>query len=230
MKAIILAAGRGTRFENSEKINHKSLLKINDSTIIERQLKILKELGIDEIIIVLGHKSDVLKKNLEGYQLSFVYNDFYEETDTLYSLWCAKNFTDNEFLCLYADLVFEKEIISDLINNNYEISLVIDNKKNCFDSHSVFTVDGFVKAIRSKEEKCNGQFIGIAKISKKGSIALNKILDDFHDRNNLEGETIRIFDKLIDGYQLHACFTNNQKWFNVNDFTQLESARHFFES
>ena len=108
--------------------------------------------------------------------------------------------------------------------------MVIDNKKNCFDSHSVFTVDGFVKAIRSKEEKCNGQFIGIAKFSKKGSIALNKILDDFHDRNNLEGETIRIFDKLIDDYQLHACFTNNQKWFNVNDFAQLESARHFFES
>ncbi|KFM20942.1 hypothetical protein AAA799B03_01461, partial [Marine Group I thaumarchaeote SCGC AAA799-B03] len=36
MKAIILAAGRGTRFENSKKINHKSLLKISDSTIIER--------------------------------------------------------------------------------------------------------------------------------------------------------------------------------------------------
>ena len=230
MKAIILSAGRGTRFENSGKTNHKSLLKVGGSTIIERQLKILKELGVDEIMVVIGHESTVLKNNLEAYHLSFTYNEFYKETDTLYSLWCAKNFTDNEFLCLYADLVFEKEIISDLINNNYEISLVIDNKKNCFDSHSVFTVDGFVKAIRSKEKKCNGQFIGIAKFSKKGSIALNKILDDFHARNNLEGETIRIFDKLIDGYQLHACFTNNQKWFNVNDFAQLESARHFFES
>ena len=45
MKAIILSAGRGTRFENSGKTNHKSLLKISGSTIIERQLKILKELG-----------------------------------------------------------------------------------------------------------------------------------------------------------------------------------------
>ena len=230
MKAIILSAGRGTRFENSGKTNHKSLLKVGGSTIIERQLKILKELGVDEIMVVIGHESTVLKNNLEAYHLSFTYNEFYKETDTLYSLWCAKDFINDDFLCLYADLVFEKEIISDLINNNYEISLVIDNKKNCFDSHSVFTVDGFVKAIRSKEKKCNGQFIGIAKFSKKGSIALNKILDDFHARNNLEGETIRIFDKLIDGYQLHACFTNNQKWFNVNDFTQLESARHFFES
>jgi choline kinase len=42
MKAIILSAGRGTRFENSGKTNHKSLLKISGSTIIERQLKILK--------------------------------------------------------------------------------------------------------------------------------------------------------------------------------------------
>ncbi len=229
MKAIILAAGMGTRFGNLEKINHKTLSKIGGLTIIERQLKILKELGIDEIIIVLGHKSDVLKKNLEGYQLSFVYNDFYEETDTLYSLWCAKNFTDNEFLCLYADLVFEKEIVLNLINNNYEISLLIDNQKNHADSHSVFVVDKFVKSVRSKSERCNSQFVGIVKFSKNGSIALNKILDNFHKQNNLDGEIIRIFEKLIDdSFPLHACFTNNQKWFNVNDLSQLESSRDFF--
>ena len=227
MKAIILAAGRGTRFENSKKINHKSLLKINDSTIIERQLKILKELGIDEIIIVLGHKSDVLKKNLEGYQLSFVYNDFYEETDTLYSLWCAKDFIDNEFLCLYADLIFEKEIVSNLINNNYEISLAIDNQKNYSDSHSVFVVDNFVKSVKSKSETCNSQFVGIVKF-KRWSL-LKGILDDFQRHNNLQGETIRIFEKLIDySFPLHACFTNSHKWFNVNDISQLELARHYF--
>ena len=111
MKAIILSAGRGTRFENSGKTNHKSLLKVGGSTIIERQLKILKELGVDEIMVVIGHESTILKNNLEAYHLSFTYNEFYKETDTLYSLWCAKDFINDDFLCLYADLVFEKEIV-----------------------------------------------------------------------------------------------------------------------
>ena len=164
-------------------------------------------------------------------QMGIDENDFYEETDTLYSLWCAKDFINDDFLCLYADLVFEKEIVLNLINNNYEISLLIDNQKNHADSHSVFVVDKFVKSVRSKSEKCNSQFVGIVKFSKNGSIALNKILDNFHKQNNLDGEIIRIFEKLIDdSFPLHACFTNNQKWFNVNDFAQLESARHFFES
>ena len=229
MKAIILAAGMGTRFGNLEKINHKTLSKIGGLTIIERQLKILKELGVDQITLVIGHESTILKKSVEGYHLSFVYNNFYKETDTLYSLWCAKDFIDDGFLCLYADLVFEKEIISNLINNNYEISMVIDKQKNYSDNHSVFVVDNIVKSMISKSEKCNGQFTGIVKFSKKGSIALKKILDDFHNRNNLEGETPRIFEKLIDdSFPLHACFTNNQKWFNVNDLQQLKLARHFF--
>ena len=165
MKAIILSAGRGTRFENSGKTNHKSLLKVGGSTMIERQLKILKELGVDEIMVVIGHESTILKNNLEAYHLSFTYNEFYKETDTLYSLWCTKDFINDDFLCLYADLVFEKEIVLNLINNNYEISLLIDNQKNHADSHSVFVVDKFVKSVRSKSEKCNSQFVGIVKFS-----------------------------------------------------------------
>ena len=88
----------------------------------------------------------------------------------------------------------EKEIISNLINNNYEISMVIDKQKNYSDNHSVFVVDNTVKSMISKSEKCNGQFIGIVKFSKKGSAILSRILDNFHKRNNLEGETIRIFE------------------------------------
>ena len=130
----------------------------------------------------------------------------------------------------YALITFlHSPLVLNLINNNYEISLLIDNQKNHADSHSVFVVDKFVKSVRSKSEKCNSQFVGIVKFSKNGSIALNKILDNFHKQNNLDGEIIRIFEKLIDdSFPLHACFTNNQKWFNVNDLSQLESSRDFF--
>ena len=65
--------------------------------------------------------------------------------------------------------------------------------------------------------------------NQMGKNGRNKILDNFHKQNNLDGEIIRIFEKLIDdSFPLHACFTNNQKWFNVNDLSQLESSRDFF--
>ena len=57
MKAIILAAGRGRRFTKDHSIDHKSLLKINNLSLIERQIKILQKYGIVEIWVVIGHNS-----------------------------------------------------------------------------------------------------------------------------------------------------------------------------
>ena len=158
-------------------------------------------------------------KNIEFLLISFDY--IYDTPEILSSTYQSLESNHPNIKLIKKDL--------NLINNNYEISLLIDNQKNHADSHSVFVVDKFVKSVRSKSEKCNSQFAGIVKFSKNGSIALNKILDNFHKQNNLDGEIIRIFEKLIDdSFPLHACFTNNQKWFNVNDLSQLESSRVFF--
>ena len=62
MKAIILAAGSGRRFTKNHSIIHKSLLKINNLPLIERQIKILQKHSITEIWVVIGHILLKLKK------------------------------------------------------------------------------------------------------------------------------------------------------------------------
>ena len=64
MKAIILAAGRGRRLTKEKEIAHKSLLKINNLSLIERQIKILKKNNISEIWVVTGHNSDHIKQEI----------------------------------------------------------------------------------------------------------------------------------------------------------------------
>ena len=65
MKAIILAAGRGRRFTKDHSIDHKSLLKINNLSLIERQIKILHKYAITEIWVVTGHNSVKIKEVLK---------------------------------------------------------------------------------------------------------------------------------------------------------------------
>ena len=76
MRAIILAAGMGTRLRPITLTTPKSLIKIGNETLIERQIHFLREKGIDEIIIVTGHlaeKFEFLKEDVNGNKLK---NDF----------------------------------------------------------------------------------------------------------------------------------------------------------
>ena len=115
MKAIILAAGLGTRLGKLTKKYHKSLLSINDESIIERQIKILKSLKIDEIIIVTGHNQNILVNELSKYNVNFIYNQNYNITSTTESHYVIKDFLDDEIVMLCGDVIFEQEIIEDVL-------------------------------------------------------------------------------------------------------------------
>ena len=60
MRAIILAAGKGTRFGTLTENIPKAMLKLFGKTLIERQIEIYRNCGIDDITIVTGYKSEII--------------------------------------------------------------------------------------------------------------------------------------------------------------------------
>ena len=85
MKAIILAAGRGSRMKNMTNEQPKCLVDLNGKTLLERQLESLKKAGIEDIGIVTGYKHEMLKK----YELVEFHNPLWEKTQMVSSLACA---------------------------------------------------------------------------------------------------------------------------------------------
>ena len=105
MKAIILAAGRGRRLPKISKIP-KSLLQINNKSIIERQIDIFKSHNINQIAIVTGFKRHLFKK----FKLQEFYNKKWKTTNMVYSLSKAKRWLLNyECIVTYGDIIFEKK-------------------------------------------------------------------------------------------------------------------------
>ena len=108
-QAIILAAGRGKRLKSLTENIPKCLIKINDNTILDRQVEILFRNGINEIIIVTGYRYQLIKNHINNKNIKIIVNDKFTELDALYSTWLAKKYIKSDFLLLYGDLVFDEK-------------------------------------------------------------------------------------------------------------------------
>ncbi|WP_039942517.1 phosphocholine cytidylyltransferase family protein [Leptospira alexanderi] len=123
MKAIILAAGRGSRMKNLTEDLPKCLLKIKGDTLLNWQLKALKNTGIKDIAIVTGYKRELLKQ--QGL-LEF-YNSKWAETNMVSSLECARDWLEND-VCIvsYSDIIYDNKAVEFLINSKANIAITFD--------------------------------------------------------------------------------------------------------
>ena len=107
MKAIILAAGVGSRMKKYTESLPKGMIKINRKTLIERQIQILDSVGINKIVIVKGYKSEMINYDRAEYYI----NDNYQNTNMVESLMCASCEYDDDLIITYADLIYTKDLI-----------------------------------------------------------------------------------------------------------------------
>jgi len=86
MRAIILAAGQGTRLAPHTNDRPKCLVELAGQSMLSRQLAVLGELGIDDIVLVGGYRSD----QLAGFGHKVVRNQDFATTNMVHSLFCAR--------------------------------------------------------------------------------------------------------------------------------------------
>lgn len=131
MKALILNSGLGKRLGKLTEKTNKCLVLIQDGiTIIDRQLKMLEKQGIKEIVITTGPFANELQNHIihkfPQLKFEFVYNDKYESTNYIYSIYLARDLlTDDDILLLHGDLVFEEEILAQVIKSKVS-TMVVD--------------------------------------------------------------------------------------------------------
>ena len=120
MKAVILAAGIASRLRPLTDTTPKCLLKIGERCLLERAFDALIQNGFDEFIIVTGYRQqqivDFLQARYPVQNITFIYNDRYESTNNIYSLWLTRPYTDGEeILLLDSDIVFDPQIVKRLL-------------------------------------------------------------------------------------------------------------------
>lgn len=120
MKALILNSGLGYRMGALTSEHPKCMTEISvGETILSRQLRFIKEAGIQEVVITTGYYDDVLVSYCNSLELplkyTFVKNPIYDKTNYIYSIYCAKDYLDDDIILMHGDLVFEREVFDKVV-------------------------------------------------------------------------------------------------------------------
>lgn len=122
-KAIILAAGRGSRMKEMTAAKPKCLTLLHGRPLLEYQLSALKEAGITDIAVVTGY----MREALLSYDLFEFHNPRWAETNMVSSLCCAREWLMNEeCIVSYSDIFYTSEAVIALLSNKDDISLTYD--------------------------------------------------------------------------------------------------------
>lgn len=125
MKAFIFNSGVGSRLGDLTKDLPKALVKLKSGeTILGRQLRLLKTVGIKDIIISTGYQAEKIEEfcltEFPELKFSFVYNPRYAETNSIYSMWLAqKEMYNSSCVIMHGDLVFDEGILRKLVEHKY---------------------------------------------------------------------------------------------------------------
>jgi len=250
MKVIFIAAGSSTRLGEFTKKIPKGLLKINDKSIIENQLELFKEKKINDIIIITGPNND--KFNFP--EISYISDKNYNEHDVLGSLMTARENFNDELITTYSDIIFDKEILESVIKFSGDIGIAVDLnwEKNYVDrkQHPKSQADNVLiendklieirkNIIKSTQNQKLGEFIGLMKLSKKGTqLFLKKYLElekthsgKFHNANSFKKAYLTdMLQELINsGINVSPIYVSN-RWCEIDTPEDLENARKLFKN
>ena len=129
MKALILNSGLGSRMGVLTSEHPKCMTELNSKeTILSRQLNMLVAAGIKEVVITTGYYDGVLVNYCNSLDLplhiTFVKNPIFDKTNYIYSIYCAKDYLDDDLILMHGDLVFENEVFDKVVQNNSSCMVV----------------------------------------------------------------------------------------------------------
>lgn len=209
MKAIILAAGRGSRMKSLTDEQPKCLVEVYGRSLLNWQLKALRDAGIKDIAIVTGY----MREMLSGYGLVEFHNDRWEETNMVSSLECAKEWLKSS-VCIvsYSDIFYDSSAVSSLQISMAKLAVTYDpNWLELWEKRfgdplldaETFRLgkDDFLKEIGNKPksvDEIQGQYMGLLRFTPEGWAEVSHIREELsstdRDRMHMTGTLQRVID------------------------------------
>lgn len=200
IRAIILAAGEGSRLRPYTIEMPKCLVEVGGKSLISRQLAVLASEGIDSPILVAGHCAE----KLEPLGLKVYKNDRYAETNMVWSLFCAEDELSGDILICYGDIVYSREALKAVLECKYDIAVAIDfeweaywrerNEDFLADAETLrLEGDGRIIEIGQTPKtiaEIQGQYMGLIKLTSEGVRLLKNTFDKAKKSGKLRGRPI----------------------------------------
>lgn len=219
MKAIILAAGKGTRLDGAA-VKPKCLVEIGGMTLLQRQIDSLRDANIKRIVVVVGFGAGRIREEC-GSDITFVENIHFAETSSLYSLWLAREHLTDGFVVLNSDVLFHPQLLENLLESSSDDALLLS------DTDATPLGDEEMK-VKLKEDlvvdiskdmdpvEADGENVGIVKFSAPGAQALVGYMEELIASGAVKDWAPRAFREFALNHPLHALSTGGLPWIEID--------------
>lgn len=179
MTYIILAAGSGTRLHPITLKHPKTLFSLDRSiTILGRMTSLLRELDPQaELVVVTGFQKERIQQQVKG--VTWVHNPFYEVTNSIASLWFAREFLDQEVTILNGDIVMSRRLIEDVVTRSTDRPFVLmDGSVQKDGDYNVQADQGKVVVMSKALTSYSGEYAGVTKLDVISAARLKQKIED----------------------------------------------------
>lgn len=248
MKAIIVAAGPGSRLNHLTRDRPKCLLEVGGQTIMERTLGALRTNGIEDISVVRGWQSHLI----DFPEVTYYHNPDFRDNNILVSLFYAEEAMTDGFIFSYSDIVYTEETVTRLLKSEADVAAVVDvnwtehyvgrDQHPISEAELVKVVDGRIIEIGKEEvtpEEAYGEFIGLAKFTRAGTelmkVAYHHAMENpdrpFHHAASLRKAYMTdMLQELVDrGIRMDSVDIEGG-WSEIDTAQDLAKAQHQFEN
>lgn len=230
MKYIFMVAGKGSRLQPLTLKHPKSMFQLDrDTTLIQRMVKLIKKNDENaDIVIVTGHMHRSIEKQLSG--VTFVYNPFYEVTNSIASLWFAREHLDTENVVLIdGDIVMSQDLIKDVVCKPTDRPMVLLDSSICTDGDYNVQVSGEYVLVMSKElESYHGEYAGVTKLDRKSALLMREELESMVEEGYYDQWYENALVQLIfkTDFKLYFKDIMNYDWTEVDSVNDLLHAKN----
>jgi L-glutamine-phosphate cytidylyltransferase len=245
MRAIILAAGEGSRLRPYTEDRPKCLVELAGRPLLEWQARTLRAAGIGEIVVVTGYRAD----QVEALGFKTRHNPRYAETNMVASLMCAREELrgDTDVIIAYADILYEVGIVEDLARCESPLCTTIDlewralwglRMADPLDDAETLRMDGegFIIDLGRKPkslEEIEGQYMGLIRVSASLAPRLIEAYGEIEARGDKSAVERMYMTDFLRHLAAHVsplkAVPVRRGWLEVDSREDLETYRRMYE-
>lgn len=231
MTYIILAAGKGNNLQPLTLKYAKTSYKLDEeTTVLQRMVRSIRHADKNaEIVVVVGYKAEEIKKELDGENVVFVMNPFYEVTNSISSVWFARDYLERENVTIvHGDAVFSDEIVSTYLTAPTDYPYVlVDSSYVRPGAYNTVTQGDQVLVMSKKLEHFTAKYCCMTKLDPVSSRLLKQEVDSMINGNMydqyFEDSLVQMI--MFHDFQLFCKDIAGKKWAEVDTVDDLLTAQ-----
>lgn len=233
MKALILAAGVGSRLAPLTDRLPKSLIEVNGTPILMHQIECLHLCGITDITVVAGYLAPTLVAAVRGKypEISVVESTEYAVTNNMYSAYLAREaMAGHDFIMMNADVFFDAAVLCALINCPHPNAVAVDVGRYREESMKVTEREGKLTAIAKTIPAGDalGTSIDVYKLSPEAGDAFFARCGEYiEERGERRQWSEAALNDIFPSVDFHACAVEG-RWMEIDNGEDLAAARVLF--